>query len=223
MIQRLMLPDMLVKEIKKYIVENDLKDGDKLPNQQQLCDMFGVSRTSLREALRTLQAISLIEIKNGKGIYVKGIPKLTLNAAASSADDFQTLMYILEIRRGIEGMAVKFAAQRATDEDIMEMERLLKIMQEKASNGECHPDEDRAFHVAIYKATKNPVLMELIQNTYTVFGMLWKNPLGMGHALNSGIGLHTELFNCIRDRKPKEAERVFNKLVDDIELIAKNI
>lgn len=223
MIERVMLHEAIVKEIKKYIEDNQLKPGDRLPNQEQLTQMFGVSRTSLREALRTLQAMEIIEVKNGKGIYVKSKDSLKIEATINVEDERQLLLNILEMRRGIEGLAVKLAAERATQEDIEEMYKNLVIMKEKSSRGECNPVEDRAFHHAIYRASKNPILNKIVEDLYEVFGVLWNNPLGMGKAMNEGINLHEKIFIAIKNKEPKKAEKAFEKLMNEYELMFKSI
>ena len=69
-IQRTSLQLEIIRYIQNYIEENDLKAGDKLPSQEQLLEMMGVSRTSLREAMKTLEARNVLEVRNGKGVYV---------------------------------------------------------------------------------------------------------------------------------------------------------
>ena len=69
-IQRTSLQSEIIRYIQNYIQENNLKPGDRLPSQEKLIEMMGVSRTSLREAMKTLEARNVLEAKNGKGIYV---------------------------------------------------------------------------------------------------------------------------------------------------------
>ena len=69
-IQRTSLQSEIIRYIQNYIQENGLKPGDRLPSQEKLIEMMGVSRTSLREAMKTLEARNVLEAKNGKGIYV---------------------------------------------------------------------------------------------------------------------------------------------------------
>ena len=69
-IKRISLQSEIIKYIQKYIEENELRQGDKLPSQGQFIEMMQVSRTALREAFKTLEAENIVEVKNGKGIYV---------------------------------------------------------------------------------------------------------------------------------------------------------
>lgn len=223
MIERVMLHESIVNEIKRYISDNNLKPGDRLPNQEAFTKMLGVSRTSLREALRTLQALHLIEVVNGKGIFVKEKDNYKIEATVNVEDEKQSLLYILEVRTGIEVLAVKLAAERATPEDIARMEESVKKIKEKSARGECHPNEDKEFHNAIYVAAKNPILIEMMQNMYEVIDKLWQNPLGVGKAFNEIANLHEELLEHIKAKNPKKAEKAFLKLMHEEGLIIKNI
>lgn len=223
MIERMLLHDMIVKEMKKFIKENNFQNGDKLPPQGELVGKFGVSRTSLREALRTLQALNIIEVINGKGMYVKSNSFILGPQNGDENSKKQHLVYVLDVRRSIELLAVELAIENATDEDIIEMEKNLRIMEEKAERGEPHPQYDKAFHYAIYKASKNPILISTIDYLHDQFEALWENPLGAGDALTEGTNYHTQLFNAIKEKDLKVAQQAFNKLIDQVEVIIKNI
>lgn len=223
MIERVALHEAIVEEIKNYIKENNLEPGDKLPNQQEFTEMLGVSRTSFREALRTLQAVGLIEVKNGKGIYLKNRESCKIETTINVEDTRKSLLYIHEVRRAIEGLAVKLAAERASEDDIKIMEENINLILEKARKGEGQPVEDKAFHTAIYNAARNPILADIIENVHKVMDVLWQNPLGIEDALNDEVDLHYKMFMHIKKGEAAKAEKVFYKLMDDIELIIKNI
>jgi GntR family transcriptional regulator, transcriptional repressor for pyruvate dehydrogenase complex len=223
MIERVMLSDSIVKEVKNYIVENNLKQGDKLPNQEQLCKIFGVSRTSLREALRTLKAIDIIDIKNGKGIYIKEQNVVNPNEYFTDMDEKNRIQCILETRRIVEGAAIKLAIQRATDDDIMIIESHLNLMSEKIKNGINSPEEDMNFHKAILNASKNPILIQYALQIYELLDFAWHNSGELGKALNIGLDYHIALFKSIKNRNVKEAEKTYNKILSEIELIILNI
>jgi GntR family transcriptional regulator, transcriptional repressor for pyruvate dehydrogenase complex len=222
-IERVSLSDSIVKEIKKYIEDNNLKYGDKLPNQETLCRIFGVSKSPLREALRTLKAINVIKITNGKGIYVKDKNELLLDARIDSGNIRQSLINIIEVRSALEGLTVKLACEKASDDEIEEMGKIAHIMEEKIKMGVCSPLEDKSFHMAILKSTKNSILIDLTTQLYDIMDVLWDNSGGIGKALNEGLDYHMALLDSIRKRDYKGAERAINKILDQIKLIIKNI
>lgn len=220
MIKRLTLCDAVVDEIRSYIKEKNLKVGDKLPNQQELCQMFGISRTSLREAIKCLQAFDEIEVLNGKGIYIKQRDTFKIEANIDNLKDKKkALIEMLEIRRSLEGLAVKLAAERATEEEINKIEGYLKLMIQKTEDDQCDPEEDKAFHEAIYHSCRNDILIEFLDKSYNIFEELWENPLGIGSAMNE-LELHLKMFEFIKQHKIAEAEKAFHKLIDrEIEYI----
>lgn len=223
MIERMALHDMIVKEVKKYINDNKLKPGDKLPPQSEFAKMYGLSRTSLREGTRTLQALGIIEIINGKGMYVKSNTFVPDENTLDKEGKIKRLIWLLEVRRVLEKLAVELAVENATEEDLKDMEENLIIMEEMASKSQPHPDFDKAFHYKIYESSKNPVLLESINQLGAQFDSLWENPLGAGDAFTEGTNYHRELFNAIIERNKKKASEVFDKLIDQIEVILKNI
>ncbi|MCT4631395.1 MAG: FadR family transcriptional regulator [Firmicutes bacterium] len=223
MIERMALHDMIVKEVKKYIDDNNLKPGDKLPPQSEFAKMFGLSRTSLREATRTLQALGIIEIINGKGMYVKSNIFAPDENALDKEGKIKRLIWVLEVRRVLEKLAVELAVVNATEDDLKVMEENLIIMEEMAEKSQPHPNYDKAFHYKIYEASGNPALLESINHMGVQFDSLWENPLGAGDAFTEGTNYHRELFDAIKNRDKKRSLEVFDKLIDQIEVILKNI
>jgi GntR family transcriptional repressor for pyruvate dehydrogenase complex len=221
MIKRVELHEAIVNEIKKYIRDNNLKPGDKLGTQNQLTSTFGVSITALREALRTLRALGVIEVKNGKGIYVLKQIGFKFESDIEFENIRQKVLYVMEFRESIEASAVKLASKRATEEDIKEMEKNLEIMLEKESKGLLCTEADKAFHDAIFKASHNPILIRAVE--YGGLKMLWENPLGAGKAITEETGLHKEMFEHIKNKEPEKAVKVFYKLMDNIKIICKII
>ena len=101
-IQRTSLQSEIIRYIQNYIQENGLKPGDRLPSQEKLIEMMGVSRTSLREAMKTLEARNVLEAKNGKGIYVGSQEVNDLLRLIDFAKEKELLLDTLEVRKILE-------------------------------------------------------------------------------------------------------------------------
>ena len=101
-IQRTSLQSEIIRYIQNYIQENGLKPGDRLPSQEKLIEMMGVSRTSLREAMKTLEARNVLEAKNGKGIYVGRQEVNDLLRLIDFAKEKELLLDTLEVRKILE-------------------------------------------------------------------------------------------------------------------------
>lgn len=222
MIERIALHDKFVKEFKKYIIDNNLQIGDKLPSQAQFVDMYKLSRSSVREATRTLHALNIIDILNGKGMYVKSNTFVTDDTDTKTKTK-ERLLWILEVRRSLEKLAVELSVNHADQNDLQVMEQNLIKMEELASQGLPHPVYDKAFHNAIYNSSKNPILINTVMNLNAEFSEMWKNPLNAGDALTEGTDYHRVLFEAIKNRDEKSAKQAFQVLIDQVEIIVNNI
>lgn len=222
MLEKVVIHDRIVKEVKKIIKENNMQVGDKLPSQQEFTEMFGLSRNSMREAFRTLQALKIIEIVNGKGMFVKNNSFFSEDDK-NKIDKKQRLKWILDVRRNLEVLAAKLATDNRTDEDLAEMEKNLKVMKKKENTGEPHSKEDKAFHYAIFNASHNPVLIDAVTYLDVWFNEQWENPLGAGKAMREGREYHELIYNAILARDKKTLKIAYDKMFDQVEVVIKNI
>lgn len=154
----------IVRQVKALIAEGRLKSGDQLPPERDLAEKFMVSRTSVREALRVLESLGLIEIRPGEGTFVKEVSVeslieplalviLTQKAAAAE---------LFEARRLLEPAIAGLAARRATREEVLEMERILDEQAKEVAAGRTGLAQDAAFHAAIAQATHNRAITRLV-------------------------------------------------------------
>ncbi len=172
------LSQRIAETLKKMIVEEHKYNyGEKLPNENELSQELGVSRSTLREAIKTLISNGVLVVKRGKGTYVS--EQFDQYAHELDVNDFMkkqiTLRDLYETRLIIEPEAAALACKRATDEEIEEILRLGEICQQelkKDPGGKARIDSESAFHVAILKASHNeflgqflPILTKTIQKT----------------------------------------------------------
>jgi GntR family transcriptional repressor for pyruvate dehydrogenase complex len=167
------LSQKIERKIEEAIRQKKLLQGAKLPSEKELCELFGVSRTALREALRRLNARGLIEIRKGSGMYVSEI-KIedaikSLNLYYDLSFDSNLISQIIEVRRIFEPEISCLAARNRTEED-------LKILFENLSDLErCDPDNTQQevdtinrFHMNLAKATGNPIIIISMEPIYTL-------------------------------------------------------
>jgi GntR family transcriptional repressor for pyruvate dehydrogenase complex len=164
-VKRTRSSDDVVTQIKDAIIGGQLKTGDRLPSERELCRLFGVSRPTLREGLRTLEALGVIEIRPGAagGIFTSEPQGDHLGAALGALLRFRgaTVHELAEFRVSFESETASWAAQRAEPEDIERLEALAERFAELArEEGLPWPvlvEIDLAFHEAIAEASKNAV------------------------------------------------------------------
>ncbi len=172
------LSQRIADTLKRMIVEEHIYNyGEKLPNENELSQELGISRTTLREAIRTLISMGVLEVKRGKGTFVA--EQINQYADSIELNEFLkkkvTLRDLYETRMIFEPEAAALACKRATDEEIKEILRLGEICQRELKKDPCGKkriDSESAFHGAILKASHNeflgqflPILTNTIQKT----------------------------------------------------------
>lgn len=164
----------VVEQIQEAILEGTLKVGELLPPERKLIEMFGVSRGTLREALRVLQQKGMIEIKTGVagGSMIKGITSEGFSENLALLIRYQkvSLNHLAEFREGIEGTVAALAAERATDEDIKNLKELYRQSAEAFAAGSEQWDTvircDEQIHLSLARITGNPLFMTLLETLY---------------------------------------------------------
>lgn len=222
-IKKVSMHEMIAEEIKKYIHDHQLKKGDKLPSVADLTTILGVSRSSIREGLRYLEGFDVIEVQNGKGIFVKEGDALKIEAKIDVEQEKNYLLHISELRRALEGKAVELATLRATDEEIEEMDQLITEVIRLRDAGIDSSEVDWEFHKAIYRASHNPLLESVAESVSDTFNKLWSRPFGIEHIFSDTLPFHSTMLEGIKQRDPAYALQEFNKIIDAVEHTVRHI
>ena len=161
------------RKIEEAIRQKKLLPGNKLPSEKELCGLFAVSRTALREALRRLSARGLVEIRKGSGMYVTELKiedaVKSLNLYYDLSFDSNLISQIIEVRRIFEPEIARLAARNRSDSD-------MEVLSENVSDLEkCDPDNTQEevdtinrFHMNLAKATGNPIIIISLEPIYTL-------------------------------------------------------
>ena len=161
------MSELLADKLAAMIMQGEYAHGEKLPNERELAERLGVSRTMLREATKQLAARGLVDIRRGVGTFVSETPGVMSNPLGISAGGGKSVPEILEdwysVRMIIEGEAMEMAARNATDDELEELEGLLQAELELArTDYEDFMETDRSFHCALAHATHNVIMTRLI-------------------------------------------------------------
>src|SRR5919204_2797634 len=153
----------IVRQIKSMIAEGRLKSGDQLPPERDLAEKFVVSRTSVREALRALESLGLVEIRPGEGTFVRqvSIDSLVEPLALLMVSQREGIGELFEARRLLEPSLAALAAARATPEEMQEMERILDEQAKEIAAGRTGLAQDAQFHAAIGAAAHNRAITRI--------------------------------------------------------------
>jgi len=159
------LADQLHDQLLDWIIAGVLKEGDKIPSENELCKSFKVSRPVVREAMLKLQDEDLVVTKKGIGTFVLHSPLKNLSQFAT-ANDIAVILQSHEVRIAIEGETASLAAARRTNVQLEEIKGAMKTMRKdfEAFNLSIH--SDYKFHIGIAKATNNEIFVQLLENIH---------------------------------------------------------
>ncbi|MCL6573225.1 MAG: FadR family transcriptional regulator [Bacillus sp. (in: Bacteria)] len=212
-LKKVTLHERVVEAIQDYIKKMNLKKGDKLPSVKEMTEQLNVSHSSLREGLRVLESTDMIEVINGKGIFVKDT-SVRFEARIVVENEKTFLLQVIEVRRALEGKAVELAAIRATEEEVELMGNHLTEAIRLCELGLDSSKEDWSFHKMIYQASHNPVLESVAESVSNILVKLWNTPFGIEGIFEDTYPLHQLLFEGIKEKNPKQALQAFHRIVD---------
>ncbi|WEG10003.1 FadR/GntR family transcriptional regulator [Microbacterium horticulturae] len=194
--------DDAILRIKEMIVSGELRPGDRLPPEKELGERLGVSRSSLREAVKALEVIRVLDVRRGDGTYVTSLePRLLLEAMNFVVDlhSDQSVLEIFAVRRILEPAATAMAATRLDDEQLAGLEALLADTQ---STGpiEALVEHDLAFHQAIVEGAGNEYLSRLVEamQSGTQRARVWRG-LTQHHAAERTIAEHRAILDALHE------------------------
>lgn len=200
----------IVSKIRDLINFKNLEPGDKLPSERMLSDKFGVSRSTIREAIQKLEFYGLLKSIPQSGTFVANIGVIAMNGMIEDIlrldePDFKSLV---ETRILLELKTVRLAATRRTEEDLVKLEEALNAHSDKVINGEDAVQEDLLFHLAIAKAsgnsTMNTFMLIIIPEIITNFQKHHVCDAGLSQR---GIIDHKAIFDAIKDQNPQLAKQ----------------
>lgn len=159
------------EEVKSYIIEHALMPGDALPPETELAEQLGVSRNSVREAVKSLETLGIVEAKTGAGLFVRSFSfdPLLENLAYGLMFDLQDLADILEVRFHIEHSMIDQAVAAVTDKQIAELRTILTRMAKALAHGKRFADEDRLFHRTLWANVNNRTVGKIVDIFWMVF------------------------------------------------------
>ena len=208
----------ILRELEQYIVDEKLKPGDKLPPQQAMCEMLGVSRTSLREVLKMLEARNIIDVYNGKGVFIKSNAVISIQANIEYQRERDYIYELFEVRRMLEREIIQVVVERSTDEEILEVEKTLKVLMDNYNNrGESlHVPGDEDFHMALYSICHNRIITQFLSSFMGSLNDIWNNQFELAEVSTKTIPYHETMFYYIKARQAKKAQKENDKILDEI-------
>ncbi len=220
-VRKTKLYEEVAKQIERLIVEGGLKSGDKLPPERELAEMFQVSRSSLRDAIRTLELTGLLEPRQGEGTVVCDLSAdLLVNPLANMLTRKRELVAeLLDVRKMLEPPLAARAAAHASPEEIAYLEDILRRQKERVRRGELAIEEDSEFHYTIAIAAKNSVVQKVLDVLMDLLRTSRERSLQVEGRRQRSLEGHRRILKAIRQRDSTAAERAMRRHLKEIEEI----
>jgi len=210
------MSEVIVDQIRDLMRDGHLRPGDRLPAERDLCERFGVSRVTMREALRMLESAGLVEIRVGArgGAFVtapsssrvgEGLADLLTLSVIGAAD-------VTEVRMILEVGIVPLVCERATEDDLAALEKICERSEAALHDGEYSMDMSLEFHTAVAQATHNPALVMLVESFRGPILMSLQQAKDAAPEMGTlGTKEHEGFIEAVRRRDADEASRIMRE------------
>jgi GntR family transcriptional repressor for pyruvate dehydrogenase complex len=210
------ISDEIVDQILSLIAKGDLKPGQRLPSERELCKNFGAGRSSLREALRCLSIVGVLTARVGEGTSValnggKFLGKIVEWRIITERHDIEDMM---QVRIALESVAAASAARRGNDEDIARLEGLITKMKAAIGNEKRFAALDLELHVSLAAASENFLIFDLISMIRGQMEKTLSRILLAPEALPLSLKEHASIVNAIRRHDPDAASEAMQHHLD---------
>ncbi len=194
--------NQIIDTIKNMIIKGEYKAGSKLPNEYELIEMLNVSRTSLREAMKVLSAIGIIEIRRGDGTYVcsQMNPSVFDDLVYGMIFDLSSSEELLELRKILDEATLRGAVEKATEEEIKKLEENISLQTKAVQEGffEKAQEYDLEFHNILIECSKNVFFIRILKGVYSLFAQSIRETVYTQE--NVGPEGHVQMVNCIKNK-----------------------
>lgn len=212
-LKRETLRGRIVQEIKRAIIEGNLKPGDRLPTEMELAESLGVSRSSVREATKALEFIGVLSSSPKNGCVVGNfdmhsvVDQLRFHLEARGA----TLEELLDARQLLEVGVLPLTARHGTDSDFDELQASIDEMQKAIKAGDTGIESDVVFHSGIFKAAQNRVLQSFSDLIKEFFAQFQREVMEQGKNGLLSIKEHQQICDALRKRDAVMAQEVMTR------------
>ncbi|PYX35750.1 MAG: FadR family transcriptional regulator [Acidobacteria bacterium] len=220
-IRRSKVYEEVAKQLERLILKK-LQPGDKLPAERELAEMFGVSRSSIRDAIRSLELVGLVEPRQGAGTVVREVSAESLVNPLTIVLARQQVSELLDFRKMLEPPLAARAATHASIEDITEMEEILRRQDDKLRRGELAIEEDSEFHYNVAMASDNSVVLKVLDVLMDLLRETRERALQVEGRPQKSLAGHRRILMAIKRRDPAAAEDAMRRHIQDVEKIVLN-
>jgi GntR family transcriptional repressor for pyruvate dehydrogenase complex len=213
-------------DLKKRIMDGTIKTGEYLKTEPELCIEYRVSRTTVRDAVSSLEKLGFVEKQQGKGVFV------IEHSTDAAADAIRNLIVrsdyamseLFQVRDVLERSIVVLAARNATKDDIEELSKWVSLMNQEDIGEAKYAEYDLKFHLTLAKVSKNPIFCAVVQGLYPYFWEMIQDIIKEGGKLEKAHKFHAHILMSIKEQNEVDALKHINdhlkvtkEIVDEIE------
>ena len=196
----------IVSQIEGLLERGELKPGDQLPAERLLADQFEVSRASVREALRSLELLGIVETRAGGGTFVRRAqPEDLAKPLSALMSRGHTVSDVIDVRGLIEPAISERAARSITAAEIAELHEILRSQERKVAAGQNYVDEDTRFHELIGQAARNELLVTMLGVIWDVLRASREEWLQTERRAYSSLEAHRRILAALERHDPEAA------------------
>jgi GntR family transcriptional repressor for pyruvate dehydrogenase complex len=205
------ISEEIADQLKSTIFLGKLKPGQKLPPERELAKSLNVSRVSLREALNSLQGMGLLEIQRGNRTFVRPITTRSVHdpLVAFCKSSPWSILQVLELRKHLEIGAASLAAERASEEHVGILQKILAEMEEDFQKNRLGARADLSFHHTIVEATNNQAFVHMMTTIYDLLQeelrIAWGGVFKKRDSRRNLLEQHQNIYRAIRGHEPQKA------------------
>ncbi|OZU88085.1 GntR family transcriptional regulator [Virgibacillus indicus] len=209
-IQKTSLVNIVIERIKGFILENNLKPNDKFLTEKELTEQLKVSRTVIREALISLQAVGILMIKPGGGIYIADTKLGSINTILKHHYDTYgvKIRELIEVRKVIELGALRLIIEKRVPLDIQQLKEANESYYQTILNNQDTKKYDRTFHQLLIKATDNDTFYNFSEIIHEYFALVKIDLIENQEALIKSYKQHDEIVDAIKVKDLEHAQKV---------------
>ncbi|MGQ9584533.1 MAG: FadR/GntR family transcriptional regulator [Anaerolineae bacterium] len=217
-LSRAPLTNRVIQSLRDMIWRGELAPGDLLPSHEELAARYGVGLSTIREAMKALSLIGLVEVCPGRGTQVlpDALRVLSSEAAMRASLGEVDTEQVLEARTIIETTLTALAAERATQEDLAEINAALAEMQAHMHDDTAFARADLRFHLAVARASKNDILAQMYYLTRSLLEKMVRQVISHPGVKERAVARQIEMAKAIEERDPIRAQEVSKQHTADI-------
>lgn len=207
---------VIARRLMAYLLTGSIVPGQRLPSERQMAEALGVGRSNVREALKFLTFLGMVDVRQGDGTYLKRLESDLLPRSIEWGLMLGTkrALDLVEARRYLEIIIAGLAAERRDESELAELAESLEAMTHARPDSEAFVDADVAFHLGVSRAARNQSLTQIMASIRALLTVWITRVMQSPGAFAPSVDEHREIFLAIANRDPEEAKRAMSVHMD---------